>query len=76
MHTLATTRPVDAPRISGFGSRLLFFWLVARDRDTHEVARKTVNRLADTGPTRSRSEASVVRNGGKIDLPLRALSGW
>ena len=75
MHTLAATRPVDAPRISGFGSRLLFR-LVARDRNTQDLARKTDDRMAGMGPTRSGAEADVVRNGGKIGLPLRALSGW
>lgn len=78
MHTLATARPVAAPRISGLGNRFLF-WLVALDaghRNTHALAHRTDARLADMGLTRSEAEAEFARNGGKVDLPLRAFSGW
>jgi len=76
MHTLATTRTVAGPRNSALGSRFLF-WLEALESGFGTaIARKSDDRLADTGLTRSDAEGEFARNGGKADLPLRALSGW
>jgi hypothetical protein len=76
MSTLATTRPVAAPRISSLGSRFLF-WIEALEAGFGTAqARKSDDRLADMGLIRSDAEAEFARNGGKADLPLRALSGW
>jgi uncharacterized protein YjiS (DUF1127 family) len=77
MHTLATARPIAAPRISGLGNRFLF-WLVALDagyRNAHALAHKTDGRLADMGLTRSEAEAEFTRHGGTVTQPP-SVTGW
>jgi uncharacterized protein YjiS (DUF1127 family) len=78
MHTIATTRLAAAPRISGLGSRFLF-WFVALDagyRNAHALAHKTDDRLADMGLTRADAEAEFARHGGTVNLPSNVTTGW
>jgi hypothetical protein len=76
MQTLATARPIAAPRISGLGSRFLF-WIEALEAGFDTApAGKSDDRMADAGLIRSDAEGEFARNGCKANLPLRALSGW